>query len=64
MKQREPKPDIPKPEGEEEFTVSAWALMIWRLAVFCCGGFLATAPLPVVFQLVGLMCMIVAVVGD
>ena len=61
---REPNSDDPNSDSEEEFTVSAWALMIWRLAVFCGGGFLATAPLPVVFQLVGLMCMIVAVVGD
>ena len=64
MKQCELKPDMPKPDGEEEFTVSAWALMIWRLAVFCGGGFLATAPVPVVFQLVGLLCVVGALVGD
>ena len=63
MKKREPKPDMPKPDSEETYAVSALAL-VWRLAMFGGGVFLAMAPVPVVFQLVGLMCMIVAVVGD
>ena len=56
MKQREP-------NGEETFVVSALAL-IWRLAMFGGGVFLAMAPVPVVFQLVGLLCAVGALVGD
>ena len=63
MKQREPKTDMPPPDGEETFTVSALALL-WRLAMFGGGLFLVTAPVPVVFQLVGLLCVIGALVGD
>ena len=63
MKQREPKTDTPNPEGEETFAVSALAL-IWRLALFGGGVFLAMAPVPVVFKLVGLLCVVGALVGE
>ena len=63
MKQLEPKTDMPKPDGEETFAVSALAL-IWRLAMFGGGVFLAMAPVPVVFQLVGLLCVVGAIIGD
>lgn len=53
----------PKVDGEETFVVSALAL-IWRLAMFGGGVFLAMAPVPVVFQLVGLLCAVGALVGD
>ena len=64
MKQLEPKNDMPKPDDDESFTLSELALMIWRLALLCCGGFLVTAPMPVAFQLVGLLCMLGAIIGE